>query len=120
MSEDQDRFTPSRLLPVRPNLDQLKHQAKDLLRAIRGGDSDAIEEFKKYHPQASRLALNADETSALATNADKMFGNLTQDARGPIKLADAQLVLARSYGAPSWPRLVQAWHLIDSICRADV
>jgi len=120
VSEDQDRFTPSRLLPVRPNLDQLKRQAKDLLRAIRRGDPEAIEEFKKYHPKASRLALNADETSALATNADKMFGNRTQDARTPIKLADAQLVLARSYGAPSWPRLVQACKLIDAIWRDDV
>ena len=28
-----------RHFPVRPNLDQLKHQAKDLLRAVRQGDS---------------------------------------------------------------------------------
>ena len=32
---------PSRSLPVRPNLDQLKHQAKDLLRAYRAGTADA-------------------------------------------------------------------------------
>src|SRR5437870_4041529 len=101
-----------RRLPVRPNLDQLKQQAKDLHRAIRHGDPDAIEEFKKYHPKASRLALNADEMSALPANADKMSANRTQDARAPIKLADSQLVLARSYGAPSWPRLVQACNLI--------
>jgi ankyrin repeat protein len=31
-----------RKLPVRPDLAQLKHQAKDLHRAIRRGDSDAI------------------------------------------------------------------------------
>src|SRR5260370_31778305 len=115
MSEDQDRSVPSRLLPVRPNLDQLKHQAKDLLRAIHRGDPHTIEEFKKYHPKASRLALNADETSALPATADKMSANRTQDARAPIKLADAQLVLARSYGAPSWPRLVQASNLIATI-----
>ena len=30
-----DQNNPTRLLPVRPNLDQLKHQAKDLLRNIR-------------------------------------------------------------------------------------
>jgi len=28
-----------RHIPVRPDLEQLKHQAKDLLRAIRGGDA---------------------------------------------------------------------------------
>ena len=31
-----------RHFPVRPNLDQLKHQAKDLLRAVREGDADAV------------------------------------------------------------------------------
>ena len=37
-----------RNLPVRPNLDQLKNQAKDLLRGSPRGDPTAIEEFNKY------------------------------------------------------------------------
>ena len=84
----------SRRLPVRPDLEQLKHQAKDLLRAIRAGDPSAIAELERYHPK------KPDPASA--------------------KLADAQLVLARSYEAPSWPRLVQACELIDAIWRDDV
>ena len=84
---------PDRHLPVRPNLDQLKHQAKDLLKAIRSGDSSAIADLEKYHPEK----IEADSA----------------------KLADAQLVLARSYGVPSWSRLVQACHLIDAIWRDD-
>jgi ankyrin repeat protein len=83
-----------RRLPVRPNLDQLKHQAKDLLRDIRKGDASAIEEFNQHHPN--------------------------KVASAQIKLADAQLALARSYGAASWPRLVQACNLIDAIWRDDV
>ena len=58
-----------RHLPVRPDLDQLKHQAKDLLRAIRRGDSEAIEEFKKFHPQGDLLirgTKDADRISAQA------------------------------------------------------
>src|SRR3954471_24147758 len=78
-----------RHLPVRPDLDQLRHQAKDLLRAIRAGDADAVAELKAHHPD------HVDPTSA--------------------KLAHAQLVLARSYGAPSWTRLVQSAKLIDAI-----
>ena len=31
----------ARHVPVRPNLDQLKHQAKELLRALHAGDADA-------------------------------------------------------------------------------
>ena len=38
-------------LPVRPNLDQLKHQAKDLRRALRRGDSGAVAEFAEFHPE---------------------------------------------------------------------
>ena len=82
-----------RRLPVRPNLDQLKHQAKDLLRACRRGDADALAEFRHHHP-----ALG-DPSSA--------------------RLADAQLVLARAYQAPSWPRLVFACRLTDAIWRDD-
>jgi hypothetical protein len=83
-----------RHLPVRPNLDQLKHQAKELLRDIRRGDPAAVEEFNQYHPKPV--------------------------APAEAKLADAQLALARSYQAPSWPRLVQACELIDAIWRDDV
>src|SRR5688572_31442848 len=86
--------TTGRHLPVRPNLDQLKHQAKDLLGAIRRGDPSAIEEFNTYHPNSV--------------------------APDQVRLADAQLTLARSYQLPSWPRLVHACKLIDAIWRDDV
>lgn len=80
-------------LPVVPNLDQLKHQAKDLLRAIRRDDADAIDKFTKLHPHPP-----------------------VPDA---AKLADAQLVVARFYGMPSWTRVVQACRLIAAIWDDD-
>jgi ankyrin repeat protein len=83
-----------RNLPRRPNLDQLKRQAKDLLRQIRHGDLAAIAELRKHHPQPVEP--------------------------GDVKLADAQLALARSYGVASWPRLVLACRMIDAIWRDDV
>lgn len=85
---------PNRHVPVRPNLDQLRHQAKDLLRAIQRGDPSAIAEFNSYHPKAV--------------------------APAQARLADAQFALARAYRVPSWPRLVQACKLIDAIWRDDV
>ena len=39
-----------RRLPVRPDLEQLRHQAKDLLRAVQAGDPDALAEFRAHHP----------------------------------------------------------------------
>jgi hypothetical protein len=84
---------PIRRLPVRPNLDQLKHQAKDLLRAVRRGDRAAVADLQAFHPKP-------------------------MDPR-QAKLADAQLVLARSYEASSWPRLVLACRLVDAIWKDD-
>ena len=83
-----------RHLPVRPDLDQLKHQAKDLLRALRRGDPAAVADFETHR----------------------------RERAGPdsMKLADAQLVLARSYSVASWPRLVLACRIIDAIWRDDV
>ena len=95
MSDQNNLPEPIRHLPVRPDLDQLKHQAKDLLRNIRRGDVEAIEEFNKFHPRAGADPAN-------------------------VKLSEAQFALARSYGGPSWPRLVQCCNLIDAIWRDDL
>lgn len=90
---DQNNPNPTRRLPVLPNLDQLKHQAKDLLRNVRRGDEQALAEFNTFNPRHDK---------------------------NEIKLADAQFALARSYGASSWPRLVQSCKLIDAIWRDDL
>lgn len=84
----------SRHFPVRPNLEQLRHQAKDLLRSIRRGDAEALADLKAFHPEPVDPAA--------------------------VHLADAQLVLARSYGLPSWPRLVTACRMTDAIWCGDV
>jgi hypothetical protein len=83
-----------RHFPVRPNLEQLKHQAKELLRALRHLDPAAVGAISKHHPNPP--------------------------APAEAKLADAQLTLARSYGLPSWPRLVTACKMTDAIWRGDV
>jgi len=94
-----DRHIPDRHFPVRPNLDQLKHQAKDLLRAVKQGDPAALAELSKHHPKAIDPAHVKPEN---------------------VKLADAQATLARSYGLPDWPRLVTACRMTDAIWRGDV
>jgi hypothetical protein len=91
-SKSARKFT-DRHFPVRPNLDQLKHQAKDLLRAVRHGDQAAIAELRKHHPKTIEPAA--------------------------AKLADVQAALARSYGLASWPRLVTACRMTDAIWRGD-
>ncbi len=82
-----------RHFPVHPNLEQLRHQAKDLLRSIKDGDPDALAEFQKHRAKTSP---------------------------DTPRLADAQFALARSYGLPSWRRLVQACNITDAIWRGDI
>lgn len=84
---------PVRRLPVRPDLEQLQRQAKELLLAIHSGDTSAIAEWREHHPESIKPSA--------------------------AKLADAQLVLARCYGASSWTRLVHAVRLADAIVRDD-
>ncbi len=83
----------ARRLPVRPDLEQLKAEARELLRSFQSGDPAAIGDFTAFHPEPVTAAA--------------------------AQLADAQLVLARSYDAPSWPRVVQACQLVDAIWRDD-
>jgi len=85
---------PGRHLPVRPDAEQLRLQAEDLLRAISEGDASALADLREFHPKPPQP--------------------------GAVKLADAQLVLARSYQAPSWTRLMLACSLIDAIWEDDV
>jgi ankyrin repeat protein len=77
---------PARQLPSSPNLEQLKNQAGDLLKAHRSGDSDACARIQASFP---RLAT-ASPSNIL---------------RADFSLQDAQLVLAREYGFESWSKL---------------
>jgi len=83
-----------RHFPVRPNLEQLRHQAKELLQDLRRQELRALALWRKHHPDKSGPA----------------------DAR----LADAQFLLARAYGIASWPRLVTACRMTDAIWRGDL
>ena len=75
----------ARQLPARPNLDQLKRQAKDLLQEVRARDSAALQRFRIL--------------PAYAGIADEEL------SRRPLALHDAQSVLAREYGFDSWKAL---------------
>ena len=62
-------------LPSAPSLEQLRKQAKDLLRAHRAGDPQAVARVAAHEPGE------------------------------PLKLTGAQHVVAREHGFPSWARL---------------
>ncbi len=77
---------PVRRLPSNPNLDHLKHQAKDLLRERAARTLAFAQRLREFHPRFGR------------SSDTEIF-----DAR--LRLSDAQLTIAREYGFPSWARL---------------
>ena len=76
----------SRELPVRPNLEHLKAQAKDLLDAYRRHDADALQRIRDTLPSAR--------------------GQTQQELiAAELALHDMQSVIAREYGFASWAGL---------------
>lgn len=71
-------------LRVPTHLEQQHKLAKDLLRAAEGGDHDALARLKAVRPDAG--------------------------ATRPLRLADAQLAIAREAGFDSWQKLVDHLH----------
>lgn len=76
----------SKPLPARPDLEQLRKQAKELLKSHKSGNPEALRRFREHHPD-----FHAAPDPTIQA--------------GSVSLADAQLVLAREYGFPSWPKL---------------
>jgi ankyrin repeat protein len=82
-----------------PDLEQLKRQSKELLAAFRAADPAAVNEATAFYddPQPATFALH-----------------------------DAQLVIARSYGFDSWPKLkayvdgVTIRRLVEAVSHGDI
>jgi phage FluMu protein gp41 len=77
---------PSRSLPPRPSLDQLKRQAHELRREHDERNPSAAARIAAHHPRHKRKPL-------------------PEILDSPLTLADAQLVIAREYGFDTWAAL---------------
>jgi hypothetical protein len=77
---------PVKPLPPNANLDHLKHQAKDLIKAHAARDPQAAQRIREFHPRFHGV------TDAAISNA-------------PFRLSDAQLTIARERGFATWARL---------------
>ncbi len=69
---------PTRVMRENPDLNQLKRQAKELLKSFIGGQPEAVAEVNAHYRDADAATF---------------------------ALSDAQLALARAYGFDSWPKL---------------
>ena len=80
--------------PVPANLEQQRKLAKDLLRAARAGDAEALARMRAVRPDVAAAARS-------------------------LKLADAQLAVAREGGFESWPKLIADFHERDGKAFCD-
>jgi ankyrin repeat protein len=81
----------ARRLPRDPSIKHLRKQAKTLQKQAVAGDSEAAALVRELHPNAPEPAR--------------------------VKRTDAQLVLARSYGFQSWPRLREHVETLERFTR---
>ncbi len=84
-------------LPPNPNLDHLKSQARDLLKAHASREPQAAQRIREFHPRFQQWTDAA------------IF-----DTR--FRLSDAQFTIARERGFVSWARLKRR---IEKPTRAD-
>ncbi|MFC5825004.1 ankyrin repeat domain-containing protein [Nonomuraea insulae] len=81
---------PVHRLPDNPSLERLRKQAKTLLQYTKAGVPEARGLVAEFHPRPPET----------------------------LKLADAQLVTARMYGFPSWPRLKEHIGTVERYSRS--
>jgi hypothetical protein len=79
---------PAQELPARPNLDQYKKRAKELVKAAKAGDGRAFALMREHHPRLKKASDNELRHAKFA-------------------LADAQLIVARWHGFESWPKFAK-------------
>src|SRR3954447_20415918 len=117
-------------LPGRPNLEQYRKLAKDLVKASRVNDSAAIDRWaaqwvETLAPRVSDGGTDADpvrQRRDITARAQRVAGFAREKlsrtgAPAPTGLlADAQFVIARAHGFLSWPTFVE--HL-ESLVRGN-
>lgn len=90
---------PPRGLPGNANLEQLRNGAKSFQRAVRVGDAGAAAVVREFHPRLAGAQPGSPELAGFTR-------------------ADAQLVVARSFNFPSWPRLKAYLETVSAYARA--
>jgi len=96
-------------LPLRPTLERYKKLARDLIKACKSADPDAIGDWA----EALVTMLARKSGIKLGRKESRVIGRWTEQVEAfvqrklsstPCRLADAQFVIARSHGFESWPK----------------
>ena len=112
-------------LPARPNIEQYKKLAKELVKSCRSGDPAAIGAWARHWIEALAGLQQDSDSLRLETEIEGGAAQVEQFARKMMSggdgqsptcvLADAQFVIARAHGFLSWPAFITH---IESLARA--
>lgn len=111
--------------PPRPNLGQYKKQAKDLVKACKSGDDDAIRNWTAEWLVSLAALQGVSITPQLRTRLERQVDQIAPFARARLSnsrsgsaqcaLAEAQFIIARVHGFESWPKFAKH---IEAVTRA--
>src|SRR5260370_429782 len=101
-------------LPPRPNLEQYKKLAKELVRATKSTAPDAVRNCSTNWVKGLVERSGLEITTQLPVRTDGWIRDVANFAQAKLsdgtRLSDAQFVIARSHGFPSWPKFVRHIH----------
>src|SRR5690348_11993455 len=101
-------------LPPRPNLEQHKKLAKELVKICKAGNPAALREWASEWISHLLHLSRLEFSPGLPVESRRWIEQVTEfatqkllSAERKCTLADAQFVIARSHGFASWPKLVK-------------
>jgi ankyrin repeat protein len=100
-------------LPARPNLDQYKNRAKDLVKAANSPDPAALNQFVRTWLDSLLHSTSLTITPQLPVSRERWTDELSsflrteQQSAKPFTLARAQFILARIHGFESWTKFAR-------------
>src|SRR5262249_10032491 len=115
----------ARPLPLRPNLEQYKKQAKELLKAAKSSDPSAIRawtsrwveswsaQWMEMRARLEGTGVTSEIRARLDRETDRIARGIQSELAKPkVALADAQFYVARAHGFASWPKFAK--HIQES------
>ena len=105
-------------LPPKPNVERYRKLAKDLLKSAKSfssGDAEALthwaqkwlENLARLHPTKHDPARVRASITRRAAHVESFARRKLTEEDAPLRLSEAQFVIARSHGFESWPKLIK-------------
>jgi len=94
-------------LPPRPDLEQYRKRAKDLVKACESEDRNAFDDWAEKWLGSLAQLQEPSIGSWIGRRIDDVAGFAQKQMADKCTLADAQFVIARSHGFQSWPKFAK-------------